>query len=311
MRFFNWGVPQLKMSGDNTDNKTLISNHVLPRLGGYFKVHPTVSLTFTLKENVLIIKKDGWAIDVSILEGTAPPNIKILDECLMEGGYTTSNTDDVLTVSGTDISPTSNIKMCIEYRYKFHNFVDSPDKTLRKALDDYENITPSDFDNCKFLYKIRFDGDKRIETHSLIMILAYYGLTHPLRVMLENDKIRELINTCEMSRFKAEVLEYLSMRCDTPDHISCVKVLLNHGFDIDSSIEKGYTALIRAVRNYDNTKPIKVELVKLLLQNNARINIKNIKGKSAMDYARKLDNDDNDECTELLSNELERRKSLL
>lgn len=64
-----------------------------------------------------------------------------------------------------------------------------------------------------------------------------------------------------------------------------VKLLINHGADINAKNERGETPLHLATRYCFN------KIVKLLLENGADPNIKDNEGKTPLDLAREMEND--------------------
>ena len=90
-----------------------------------------------------------------------------------------------------------------------------------------------------------------------------------------------------------------SIWCEAPYTVECVKLLLEHGADINIKENYGWTALHMACRycNEDSS----IECVKLLLEHGADVNAKENDGWTALHLACRYCNEDSSiECVKLL-----------
>ena len=167
-----------------------------------------------------------------------------------------------------------------------------------------DDITADDFgENCKIFYQVRI-CNATVQTRTLIMIAARFGLVVPLRVLLGIDRIKSMIDFTNPQGQTALIT--MSMYYNNfPTKVECMKLLLEHGANVNIRDDYGVTALIGLVM-----KPCKtangIECVRMLLANRAKINVKPKHGYTALEHARRTDSV---ECAEMIEAELARRTS--
>ena len=152
-----------------------------------------------------------------------------------------------------------------KYHYDEYTFINI-DKTLRKMLETPDDITASDFDGCKYIHTF-FSLNNPRRQRTIIMIAVRLGLVNPLKKMLENPRIKSLINSVNEAGENALIVD--KVMHTFPNMIECVRVLLENGINVNIQDNSGHTALMYAAMWYKT--PLVLEYERLLLNHDAEM----------------------------------------
>ncbi len=109
--------------------------------------------------------------------------------------------------------------------------------------------------------------------NSILHYLAFQGNFNLIKLI-----IKKKMNINHKNNLGRNPL-YMTSFKESYSHLACAKILINHGVDVNSIDNRGYTTLIQAtiIKN--------LKLMKFLLKNKANPNIKTKKGYTALSIA--------------------------
>ena len=108
-------------------------------------------------------------------------------------------------------------------------------------------------------------------------------LAYALRARVDNDTLMLLIeNGADIFDFDEEGVSIFDMAI-TYDNIEIVKYLIKKGVDVNQTRRRSRFTPLMTASSYG-----RVEVVKILLENNVKQDVCDIKGFSAVDFARKM-----------------------
>ena len=238
-------------------------------------------------------------------------SIDILERDLQSSGYIITRDEDecncgkcdTLSINLPKTSPSSNEaeEKLVTKDYVFY----SPDAILYKVIlqSIHGKFTSSDFDNCdERTYKVECSGKNH--QRNLVMIAAHLGLVKPLRAMMKCDSMRTLTNSTDETGMTPLLLA--AENCDSPDHVQCVRMLLENSANVNVQEKDGYTPLMFTVTFCNH--PCRIECMRVLLENKALVNIRNKHNFTALSNAEATGSI---ECAKILKEEIQRRVEML
>ena len=159
---------------------------------------------------------------------------------------------------------------------------------LNEYIDEYLNLNPDQIDvqNKKGYTALILASanSKTYSTEETVEIL----LKHNANLNIQDFPLgwTALIHSCS----------YLIMNSTE----KTVELLIKHGADVNIQGKTGRTALSYTINIFNNPIPIRIRIIKMLLDNKADVNIVDKHKKSALHNATQLNNDDNYQIVKLL-----------